>query len=199
MTKQEEGLSARGLSKTFNPQESEADIAATNTRKDKNNTSANFLASGSTAQVASSDSIAVDSFSVCREYPPGTMWTLYDNCSRAFLMTVKAAKGQEGVLNIKSSKMLASCSESLFLWGEGFESSDFDLLTQWSNDLNDAIIQYFLDISRCIIKGDVSCCTTDLDDQYTDMWQIYFRYYRTRCTKRPFMHEWQGFGFSSPT
>ena len=97
--------------------------------------------------------LPADTSLVSKKYESGFIWGVYDRCSSILVAAVVAMKLKPEILDVEAVKMLISSSESLFLWGESFQTSDLDFLMEWSCDLKEAIGQYFIDISQAIIHS----------------------------------------------
>jgi hypothetical protein len=118
---------------------------------------ANILLQGK-GYSSSSTTLPADAALVSKKYESGFIWGVYDKCASILAAAVVAIKLKPNIIDLKTEKMLILSSESLFLWGESFQTSDLDFLMEWSCDLKEAIGQYFIDISQAIIHSKLLLC-----------------------------------------
>jgi len=107
--------------------------------------------------------LLADASLVSKIYESGFIWGVYDRCSSILDAAVVAMKLKPEIIDVKAVKILISSSESLFLWGESFQTTDLDFLIEWSCDLKEAIGQYFIDISQTIIHSKLFLRKTSID------------------------------------
>ncbi|KAL5318419.1 hypothetical protein ACEPPN_013479 [Leptodophora sp. 'Broadleaf-Isolate-01'] len=99
------------------------------------------------------DSVAkTESAGANSEDTSGIMWRFFDQCSLVLAVSASTLRNHPEILNRRSEKLLETCAETLFLWGESFQPPDLDYLANWSCDLKEAVVQFLFDIAKGLVQ-----------------------------------------------